>query len=240
MNYSNVYHRLILNAKERNDLSGYKERHHILPRSLGGLDTPENLVDLTAREHFIAHLLLAKIHGGKMIHAVYMMSTRNGYTNRTYEKMRILFINGIKNNKGRSLKISKALKGRPKSKEHKEAYRQSRLNGVGWVCPDSKKEQQRITMSGLGNPMWGKTHNEEARKNISEANLQKLVCPHCLREGGISIMKRWHFDNCNQAPIQKARKKYPKKVCPHCGKEGGGARMVSNHFDNCQKKLTQK
>ena len=38
----------------------YKERHHIIPRCTGGLDEEDNLIDLTAKEHFIAHMLLAK------------------------------------------------------------------------------------------------------------------------------------------------------------------------------------
>lgn len=38
----------------------YKERHHIVPRAQGGSDSEENLIDLTAKEHFIAHKLLAK------------------------------------------------------------------------------------------------------------------------------------------------------------------------------------
>jgi hypothetical protein len=240
MNYQNIYNNLIEKAKIRTELLGYKEKHHILPRSLGGDDSLENLVNLTAREHFIAHLLLAKMYGGKMVHAVYMMSTRNGYTNRVYEQIRLQFIEGVKNNKDRSSKISQSLKGRPKSEQHKEAYRQSRLNGVGWVCPESRKEQLRKTMVGEGNHMWGKTHSENARKVISEANKQKLVCPHCETEGGIAIMKRWHFDNCKQSPNPKERKKYPKQICPHCGKEGGGgAQMIANHFDNCRNKLTQ-
>jgi hypothetical protein len=239
MNYQNAYNRLVENAKARIELSGYKERHHILPRSLGGLDTSENLVDLTAREHFIAHLLLAKMYGGKMIHAVYMMSTRNGYTNRTYEKMRLEFIDGIKNNKERSAKISQSLKGRPKSEEHKEAYRQSRLASGGWVVSQDHKRKVSEKMSGNGNPMWGQTHTEEARKIISEANKQQVSCPHCGTTGAIAIMGRWHFDNCKSAPNPKERKKYPKKVCPHCGKEGGGAQMIANHFDNCRKRLTQ-
>jgi len=36
--------------------------HHIIPRSLGGLNDKINLVNLTAREHYIAHLLLWKIY----------------------------------------------------------------------------------------------------------------------------------------------------------------------------------
>ena len=38
----------------------YTEEHHILPRSLGGLDSKENLVRITSRKHFIAHYLLTK------------------------------------------------------------------------------------------------------------------------------------------------------------------------------------
>ena len=40
----------------------YYELHHILPKCLGGDDYSENLVLLTAREHFIAHKLLTKIY----------------------------------------------------------------------------------------------------------------------------------------------------------------------------------
>lgn len=38
----------------------YHERHHIIPKCLGGSDEKENLIDLFAREHFIAHKLLAE------------------------------------------------------------------------------------------------------------------------------------------------------------------------------------
>ena len=54
--YENWYNAITTKAKLRT-IDGYKERHHIIPRSLGGPDTKENLVDLTAREHFICHLL---------------------------------------------------------------------------------------------------------------------------------------------------------------------------------------
>lgn len=36
----------------------YKERHHIIPRCVGGTDDEDNLIDLYAKEHFIAHKLL--------------------------------------------------------------------------------------------------------------------------------------------------------------------------------------
>ena len=38
----------------------YHERHHIVPRCMGGTNRKTNLIDLFAREHFIAHKLLAQ------------------------------------------------------------------------------------------------------------------------------------------------------------------------------------
>lgn len=37
------------------------ETHHIVPKCMGGSNDKENLVNLTAREHFVAHKLLYKI-----------------------------------------------------------------------------------------------------------------------------------------------------------------------------------
>ena len=82
MNYFLAYQRLIAKAKARVCPEGYVERHHILPRALGGTDDSSNLVALTAKEHFVAHVLLAKIHGGIMWHADILMSGgRNRYCN---------------------------------------------------------------------------------------------------------------------------------------------------------------
>ncbi len=61
MNYKQIYDNII-NYRLDNPLNGYTERHHILPRSLGGNDDKSNLVDLSAREHYICHLLLTKIY----------------------------------------------------------------------------------------------------------------------------------------------------------------------------------
>lgn len=90
MNYQLHYDRLVEKGRLR-ALQGYSERHHILPKSLGGGEEAENLVRFTAREHFIAHLLLAKIHGGKMLQAVFFMSALGSgkLHSRMYEKARI-------------------------------------------------------------------------------------------------------------------------------------------------------
>jgi len=50
----------IINKRGRfNCGNEYHERHHVIPRCLGGADTQDNLIDLYAHEHFIAHKLLA-------------------------------------------------------------------------------------------------------------------------------------------------------------------------------------
>jgi hypothetical protein len=40
----------------------YYEKHHIVPRCLGGSNEKQNLVLLTAKEHFLAHRILYKIY----------------------------------------------------------------------------------------------------------------------------------------------------------------------------------
>src|SRR5574344_369886 len=51
----------ILNTRGRFAIpkNEYKERHHIIPKCMGGNNEKDNLIDLYAREHFIAHKLLA-------------------------------------------------------------------------------------------------------------------------------------------------------------------------------------
>lgn len=76
----------------------YVERHHIVPKSEGGSNKPDNLVNLTAREHYVAHLLLAKIYDDfKMLAAVKYMQTRHNenrqfkFNSRLYEVIRKRF-----------------------------------------------------------------------------------------------------------------------------------------------------
>jgi hypothetical protein len=83
--YTHIYTKIINRAKDRT-LSTYKEKHHIIPTSLGGSNNNNNLVELTAREHFICHLLLTKMTTGnnrnKMISAVFFLTGRGKATGR--------------------------------------------------------------------------------------------------------------------------------------------------------------
>lgn len=117
MNYEKIYNQLIDNATsnkvERLGLHFigelYVEKHHVIPRAHGGENGENNLVPLTAREHFIAHRLLARIHGGckDMARAVFFMCCNQAkpIPSRSYDRLRALSIaaNSGKNHYGSKL-----------------------------------------------------------------------------------------------------------------------------------------
>ena len=116
MDYAKIYNQIIERAQNRN-LDGYVEKHHIVPKCIGGLDVKENLVELTAREHFLCHRLLCEIYPKepKLWYALWLMAigkkrwiylTPYNISSREYENIRIEFI--------------KRVKGKPISKQHKD------------------------------------------------------------------------------------------------------------------------
>jgi hypothetical protein len=99
MDYQKIYNKIIENRKQ-NVPAGYSEKHHIIPRCLGGNDNAQNIVKLTAREHFICHYLLAKMYveGSyewyKTNHAFMIMkcnslNQKRYYNSHLYENLRI-------------------------------------------------------------------------------------------------------------------------------------------------------
>ena len=76
---------------------GYTERHHIIPKCMGGDNSEDNLVDLPAKAHYIAHLLLTKMYpeNKSLMYAFSCMlsenknQTRSYMTSRRYEKLRV-------------------------------------------------------------------------------------------------------------------------------------------------------
>jgi hypothetical protein len=87
MNYFKHYIQLVDSRQSRglNREFGY-EIHHIVPRCIGGDDSAENLVKLTYREHYIAHMLLHKSYkeDEKLLRALTGMSMgkHRGLTSR--------------------------------------------------------------------------------------------------------------------------------------------------------------
>jgi len=74
MNYENIYNKIIEKSKNR-ILEGYVEKHHILPKCIGGDNSNGNIAILTAKEHFICHKLLCEIYknNNKLKYAYWLM-----------------------------------------------------------------------------------------------------------------------------------------------------------------------
>jgi hypothetical protein len=103
---------------------------------LGGSNDPSNLVDLTAKEHFVAHFLLAKLHGGNQWSSIKRMRGNDGfYVNaRLYEIARKEIaeetgkrFKGIPKTEEQRAKMSAAALGKKKSPEAVEKTRQANL-----------------------------------------------------------------------------------------------------------------
>jgi NUMOD3 motif len=158
MNYTKVYQSLILKAQNRNLRHIYIERHHIVPLSLKGEDVESNIVSLTAKEHFVAHHLLWKIHRNREMTKAFMLMCN---TKRGGQKFKI---------SAREYQILKE----EFSKAQSEAVRSRPGNNLGKTLPqewrDNISKGQKGISKGKGNPssFKGKTHSEEAKRKISE------------------------------------------------------------------------
>jgi hypothetical protein len=170
--YSTWYYNIINNSKNRL-LTGYKEKHHIIPRCLGGKDTKDNLAILTAREHFIVHLLLCKFTTGqikmKMAYAFHAMCTfknaerYNKVNSRLVEKIRSNF----KFTEEHKLKMSKAQIGNKKAIGNK--------NNLGRKF--SKETRLKMSKARIGNKnALGLRHSEEFKERIRNINIGNKHC----------------------------------------------------------------
>lgn len=97
-------------------------------------------------------------------------------------------------------KVSMTHKGKKLSPEHIEILREKGKKLIGDKNPMfgkklSKEHKDKISNSskGISKPM-----TEEHKKNLKchTNNSTKVSCPHCGKEGQLTNMKRWHFDNC--------------------------------------------
>lgn len=186
MNYALAYQRLIAHAQQRVCVNGYVERHHILPKALGGSDDSSNLVALTAREHFIAHMLLARMYGGSMWHAITIMKKDGRGTARSFaiarKKLSDLMMGnkktlGMKMSEESKAKMSQMRKGkagRPQSKETKQLL--STLN-TGKTVSQETREKLSAVQKGKAKPegfgakvsaaLKGKPRSEETKAKLS-------------------------------------------------------------------------
>lgn len=119
MNYQKIYDQLI---KKRKYIlvEGYKENHHIIPKCMGGSNNSVNLVGLSAREHFIAHLLLVKIYpkNRKLLYPTMRMSYNKKYNSKQYAWLKEQY-SKLEFPLETRLKISKKVKEKFSTEEYK-------------------------------------------------------------------------------------------------------------------------
>lgn len=184
------YANFILSCVESNKLlveSVYTENHHILPKAFwprykSFKNYPWNCAKLTARQHYISHIMLAKLFGGKMWLALDRMTAKSpSHTenrdyridSKIYEKIRI----------EKSKYLSEARKGK-------------------YTGGKNPMYGRRGTLS----PHFGipkTTEHKEKMKKARQRTYSKVACPVCGVEGESRIMKVWHFDNCGKSDKNK-------------------------------------
>jgi len=116
MNYKNIYNNLVQKAQNR-ELSGYGEKHHIVPKCMGGNNTKSNIVYLSAKEHFMAHKLLVRIYPNikGVWYALIAMGRLSQFKSRIFENERqkaYAMRKGFKYSEESKKKMSLAKKGK--------------------------------------------------------------------------------------------------------------------------------
>lgn len=197
MNYEQIYQNLI-EYRIKNKPQGYVERHHILPKSLGGKDENDNIVILTGREHWIAHLLLHKIYRklqtNYACHIMAMRSEKRGITyiknSRMYEAVR----------KEHAKHVSQT--GKERLKEKNGSYE------TMWVCNNDLKKNRKIKKNDTIPEGWVKGRNKWKTKCrycdsiFTPINREQYCSKECRRLDRISKTKKY-----NKSKIEKERKR---------------------------------
>jgi len=172
--YRNIYIRLIVRCQNMTDeeLSGYNEKHHIIPKCLGGSNDRENLVVMPVRYHIVAHMVLAKAFPeirSLQIAVLCMFSLGNGerkskieryYSSRQVGEIRSETVKNISGENSPNFGIIR-------SEEFKEKVRQANL---GKKASDETKKKMSEARKGEKNANFGKHLSEEAKEKISKKN----------------------------------------------------------------------
>lgn len=181
MDWSRHYDALMDRARGR-DLSGYSERHHILPKCMGGNDAKENLVRLTAKEHFIAHKLLVRIN--PEVRGLWLALVAMG---RIPEFKARIFAS----EREAAAKSRRGFKYTDESKAKMSAAAKAR----GRNSPSTEfKNGQKVWNSGLSEWRKGYSHSEETRAKMTETQ-------RANREAHSVLMRRWWADR--KAALQR-------------------------------------
>ncbi len=221
--YTKWYNQIITRSTTRSLSETYFERHHIHPKSIGGSNAPENIVKLTAKEHFVCHLLLTKMTCGeyksKMVYAARMLAaTKNNgqagryrVTGRIYDIIKKEFSKirkGVELTDSVRTKISKSKKGKQPtmgmtglthSEETISKMRESRKRQI--ITDETKLKlsdymKQVTQAASYVNPMDRPNVAATHKAACVARSSNKKLCIHCKQLFSSNTFARWHGDNC--------------------------------------------
>lgn len=232
MDYSRIYMQLINRAQielRKKSCDIYFESHHIVPKCLGGTNNKENLVLLTAREHFIAHKLLCEIYpdNDKLKYALWAMINLNNS-----KQLRVYSISSAEYSNSRINYIN--LARQPKSEEHKLNLKKS------WTVErkrleSEKKLGKKIQYKNGISPLKGKKRSSELiRSGIDHWNYGKSLSSETKNKIKKSLIGHKHSIETKQKMRESANNKLY-VICPHCLLQSKSiGNMNRYHFNNCK------
>lgn len=208
MNYEKIYADFIADrrGKEAVALAHRHEKHHVLPRSLGGSDEPDNLLALTLRDHLFAHAMLAKMHGGPMWHAFnFMVASRNIKTSRDKyvakmhgEAIRQSYRNNPEKVEAVRRRQNELMQD-PKRREHLSKQLSSYFSN-----PAARERVSRLVTKTMSDPARrAEIFPEERRKKTSELMRQRHQLPGMREKGSTRSKAYWGQQDSKDAQAQK-------------------------------------
>lgn len=180
----------IIEKRLREEPNDYYERHHIIPKFMGGGNEKNNLVKVTGREHYILHLLLMKICEKiadkniyrKSVYSVLCFLGRNNKTERCIIPSKIIESIRIaaNNHKKKSyIKENHPFWGKHLTEEHKKKLSISHIGEknsfYGKYHSKESKSKMRIHKMRENHPLYGKRHSDESKVKMSNSHKGKIV-----------------------------------------------------------------
>lgn len=182
MDYQRIYREFIADRKSKPTPEGYTERHHILPRSLGGGDGPDNLISLTVREHYFAHCCLAKIHGGKMWSALFAVAAMA----KSDESWRYFC-------RRRMVEAARVMAAQRRSENMKELWASGKFTRVREYRPISDSHRARISEALTGRKMAKAAVEKAKATRYAQASRYRFI-----HEGGAEFCgTQSEFQGCS-------------------------------------------
>lgn len=231
--YYYIYKRLIEKRLiEKIQPEVYGEIHHILPKCLGGNDIKDNLVKLTAKEHYVVHHLLCKFIIGfdknRMILAFACMSnlimeyTTSRYINsKTYETLkselslaRSTLLKESWNNGSRNEQLKYMKENSPFNNPviHKKTIDNRTKNGTNiWSTNNPMKDP--IKAKEIASKRSGELHYSKTKTGYFNAKLNE----YRYFDNNIILDNDWVKQGCIKNKITKAKGKPKSRIeCPYC------------------------